>query len=109
MRVSATPEETGSRPTRLARTESSRTQAGTKQGGPPHDSLGEVGAMSVYLKSVSVCSDCTFLKRDATRREHFFRRQADHHRVIPSPTFAHSSSHKPYLSTRGKKIYSGGL
>src|SRR5204862_3538917 len=35
-------------------------------------SLGEVGAMSVHSKPASVCSDCTFLKRDATRRQHFF-------------------------------------
>src|SRR5947208_2642081 len=35
--------------------------------------LGEVGAMSVHSKPACVCSDCTFLKRDATRRQHFSR------------------------------------
>ena len=45
MRVSGNPKETGSQPRVLARTESSRTQSGTKQGGPPHDHWAKLGQL----------------------------------------------------------------
>src|SRR5204863_7873827 len=71
-KIRATPEETGSRPTRAGKDRIITHPSGDETGWTTTRSLGEVGAMSVHSKPASVCSDCTFLKCDATRRQHFF-------------------------------------
>jgi hypothetical protein len=55
------PKKLAAGPRVLARTESLRTQSGTKQGGPPHDHWAKLGQIRYTRSKYAFCSDCTFL------------------------------------------------